>query len=125
MIARVHDRRTANHRLQGLGKTITALALILKTRGLEPALPGEEVSRRRNGSGREVAFYTGGHDAGRTLGAVCIRSAMLPPTPQSLRNCFREIQRCRQASFTGRDLRGICSACTRAIVCEHRSAKPR
>ncbi len=45
--------------LQGLGKTITALALILKTRGLEPALPNEEVCRRRDGSGHEVAFYTG------------------------------------------------------------------
>ena len=45
--------------LQGLGKTITALALILKTRGLEPALPDVEVCRRRDGSGRDVAFYTG------------------------------------------------------------------
>ena len=47
------------HCAQGLGKTITALALILKTRGLEPALPGTDVCRRRDGSGRDVAFYTG------------------------------------------------------------------
>ena len=47
------------HWLQGLGKTITALALILKMRGLEPALPKVEVCRRRDGSGREVAFYAG------------------------------------------------------------------
>ena len=45
--------------MQGLGKTITALALILKTRGLQPELAEVEVCRRRDGSGREVAFYTG------------------------------------------------------------------
>ena len=45
--------------VQGLGKTITALALVLKTRGLQPVLPDVAVTRQRDGGGRHVAFYSG------------------------------------------------------------------
>ena len=61
-------------RAQGLGKTITALALVLKTRGLEPELTGVDVCRRQDGSGRDVAFYTGERHLFGKLDAALISS---------------------------------------------------
>ncbi len=45
--------------MQGLGKTITALSLVLSTKGLRPAAPpGKEVVSLSDAQGRKAAFYT-------------------------------------------------------------------
>ena len=45
--------------MQGLGKTITALSLVLSTKGLRPgAPPGKEAVTLSDAQGRKAAFYT-------------------------------------------------------------------
>lgn len=65
--------------MQGLGKTITALSLVLSTKGLRPAAPpGREVINLSDAQGRKAAFYTvgsrGKHEAHAGASGVSRRS---------------------------------------------------
>ena len=65
--------------MQGLGKTITALSLVLSTKGLRPAAPpGREVVNLSDAQGRKAAFYTvegrGKHEAHGGASGVSRRS---------------------------------------------------